>query len=82
MLAAAPHGKCEADREKDRTVRQTGEQSIPLSGLVIKSWECFDDDTGKDGAAEVRAYYVPDFSEWKDHDKFEAAFAKLLRDLR
>jgi len=49
---------------------------------AIQKWECFDADSGKDLAAEVREYYIPDFSNWKDHDSFEAAFSKLLRDLR
>ena len=49
---------------------------------TIQKWECFDADSGKDLAAEVREYYIPDFSNWKDHDLFESEFAKLLRDLR
>ncbi len=49
---------------------------------TIKNWECFDADSGKDLAIELREYYIPDFSNWKDHDAFEAEFAKLLRDLR
>lgn len=49
---------------------------------TIEKWECFDADSGKDLAAEVREYYIPDFSNWKDHDSFEQEFAKLLRDLR
>jgi hypothetical protein len=48
----------------------------------IKEWECFDADTGKDLAVEVREYYIPDFSNWKDHDVFEASFERLLRDLK
>jgi hypothetical protein len=48
----------------------------------IEKWKAFDADTGKDMAREVREYLIPDFSGWKDHDKFEAAFAKLLRDLK
>jgi uncharacterized protein YjbI with pentapeptide repeats len=48
----------------------------------IQKWECFDADSGKDLALELREYYIPDFSNWKDHDVFEAEFAKLLRDLR
>ncbi len=46
---------------------------------TLKAWTCFDADTGKDLAAEVREYFIPDFSNWKDHDSFEAAFAKLLK---
>jgi hypothetical protein len=49
---------------------------------TIKKWRCFDADTGKDLAVEVREYFIPDFTNWKDHDLFEAAFDKLLRDLK
>lgn len=30
---------------------------------------------------ELREYFIPDFSRWKEHDPFEAAFARLLKDL-
>jgi hypothetical protein len=33
-------------------------------------------------AREIREYFIPDFSYWKDHDAFEAAFARLLKDLK
>lgn len=49
---------------------------------TLRTWTCFDADTGKDLAVEVREYFIPDFSNWKNHDAFEAAFAKLLKDLR
>lgn len=49
---------------------------------AIQKWECFDADTGKDLGVELREYYIPDFSNWKDHDAFEVEFGKLLRDLR
>ncbi|HBB95956.1 MAG TPA: hypothetical protein DC054_11255 [Blastocatellia bacterium] len=49
---------------------------------TIQNWECFDADSGKDLAAEVREYYIPDFSNWKDHDSFESESAKLLRALK
>jgi hypothetical protein len=48
----------------------------------IKAWTAFDSDLGKDLAKVVREYHIPAFSKWKDHDSFEAAFAKLLEDLR
>jgi hypothetical protein len=48
----------------------------------IKAWTAFDSDQGKDVAKVVREYPIPDFSNWKDHDSFEAAFAKLLEDLK
>jgi hypothetical protein len=49
---------------------------------TLRNWECFDADSGKDLAVELREYFIPDFSNWKDHDQFEAAFARLLKDLR
>lgn len=48
----------------------------------IKNWECFDSDSGRDLAREIREYYVPDFQDWKNHDSFEATFERLLRDLK
>jgi hypothetical protein len=48
----------------------------------IRKWRCPDADGGKDLAVEVREYFIPDFSNWKDHDSFEKAFERLLRDLR
>jgi CheY-like chemotaxis protein len=49
---------------------------------TIKAWECFDGDSGKDLAREVREYYIPDFTHWKDYDAFEREFAKLLNSLK
>ena len=49
---------------------------------TLRDWECFDADNSKDLAVELREYFIPDFSNWKDHDQFEAAFARLLKDLR
>jgi len=48
----------------------------------LKDWKCFDSDIGKDLAVELREYFIPDFSNWKDHDAFEAAFARLQKDLK
>jgi len=49
---------------------------------TIRNWERIDADSGMDIAAEVRSYYIPDFSDWKNHDSFEKGFERLLRDLR
>lgn len=49
---------------------------------VIRDWELFDADEGIDLAKEIRKYFIPDFSNWKDHDAFEAAFQRLLNDLK
>jgi hypothetical protein len=48
----------------------------------LRDWECFDGDTGKDSAREVREYFIPDFSNWTDHDSYQMAFQRLVRDLK
>jgi hypothetical protein len=53
---------------------------------TLQAWECFDADTGKDLAVEMREYFIPDFSNWKvladGHPAaFESAFARLKKDL-
>jgi len=56
---------------------------MPLVDInKLRAWTCFDADTGKDLAVEVREYFIPDFSNWKDRDAFEKSFARLLQDLR
>ena len=49
---------------------------------TIQEWECFDADFGEDLAAKVREYFIPDFSNWKQHDSYQKAFERLLRDLK
>jgi uncharacterized protein YjbI with pentapeptide repeats len=49
---------------------------------ALRAWTCFDADSGKDLSVEVREYFIPDFSCWKEHDAFEAAFKKLQADLK
>jgi hypothetical protein len=35
-----------------------------------RSWALFDADRGIDSAREIREYFIPDFSNWKDHDSY------------
>ena len=49
---------------------------------ALQDWECPDSRTGSDLAEEVRQYFIPDFSRWKEHDAFDREFARLLRDLK
>ena len=49
---------------------------------TLWDWECFDADTGKDSAREIREYFIPDFSDWKDHDSYQKASGRLLKDLK
>ena len=49
---------------------------------TLRDWECFDADTGKDSAREIREYFIPDFSNWKNHDSYQEAFKRLISDLK
>jgi hypothetical protein len=55
---------------------------LKISYDELKQWECFDADTGKDSAREIREYYIPDFSQWERPEKFKEEFEKLVRDLK
>jgi uncharacterized protein YjbI with pentapeptide repeats len=48
----------------------------------VRNWKAFDADIGGDSAREVREYYIPDFSNWKDEKSYKPAFERLLKDLR
>ncbi len=49
----------------------------------LRAWKCFDADSGKDSAREIREYFIPDFSNWKDdHDAYQKALKRLLSDLK
>jgi hypothetical protein len=48
----------------------------------IKTWKLFDAETGIDSAREIREYFIPDFSNWKDHGSYAKAFDRLVRDLK
>ena len=73
-------------RKARKAERQSGQRKLFPVRLVdmetLRDWECFDADSGKDLAIELREYFIPDFSHWKEHDAFETAFARLLKDLR
>ena len=73
-------------RKARKRERQTGARKLFPIRLVdhkaLLEWECVDSDGGQDLAAEVREYFIPDFTNWKDHDAFESSFARLLKDLR
>ena len=39
-------------------------------------------DWTEDWIRAVKSYHIPDFHNWKDHDKFQEQFERLLRDLK
>jgi hypothetical protein len=91
LLVLSPHSmqspwvEFEIRHARKREVAEQRRLLFPLRLVdyeAIKAWECFDADTAKDLATELREYYIPDFTAWKDHDAFEAAVGRLLRDLK
>ena len=80
----SPWVETEISKARRREQRESRRMLFPV-GLVnfetLRDWECFDADTGKDSAREIREYFIPDFSNWKEHDQYQAAFQRLLRDL-
>jgi hypothetical protein len=67
--------------ERERKERRQKLFPIRLVGFkAIQNWKCFDADSGEDLAIKIREYFIPDFTNWKDHDAFEAALERLLRD--
>ena len=91
LLILSPHSmesewvKTEIAKARKREVRDQRRVLFPirLSPFeTLRDWECFDADTGKDSAREIREYFIPDFSNWKDHDAYKKAFDRLLRDIQ
>jgi hypothetical protein len=77
--------KTEIAKARKREVGEKKQVLFPVrlvSFDTIRDWECFDADAGKDSAREIREYFIPDFSDWKNHDSYIAAFGRLLQDLK
>jgi len=75
----------EIQRARETEIREGRRKLFPISIVEfekVKAWRRFDADTGEDLAKEVREYFIPDFSNWKEHDAFEKAFERLLHDLK
>jgi len=77
--------KTEIAKARKREVKEGKRVLFPvrLVGFErLRDWERFDADTGKDLAREIREYFIPDFSNWKEHDSYQAAFGRLVSDLK
>jgi uncharacterized protein YjbI with pentapeptide repeats len=77
--------KTEIANARQKELAQGGRVLFPITLVpfeTVKKWKNFDPDTGKDSAREIREYYIPDFSDWKSHDKYQDAFERLLKDLK
>ncbi len=76
--------KTEIAHARQKELNEKRQVLFPISLVPfakIQDWKCFDADTGKDSAREIREYFIPDFSNWKDHDSYSKAISRLLRDL-
>jgi hypothetical protein len=77
--------KTEIYHARQDEMRSQRRKLFPISLVdfqTVREWTAFDADTGKDMGREVREYFVPDFSAWKEHDAYRKAFDRLLRDLK
>jgi uncharacterized protein YjbI with pentapeptide repeats len=76
--------KMEILKARKREVRENRRVLFPVRLVNIKAlrdWKCFDAETGADAAQVIREYFIPDFTKWKDHDSYQKAFDRLLKDL-
>jgi hypothetical protein len=77
--------KTEISKARKREINENRRVLFPIRLCrfeTLRDWECFDSDAGKDSAREIREYFIPDFSNWKDHDAYRLAFDRLLKDLQ
>lgn len=77
--------KTEIAYARQKEVNEKRQVLFPISLVPfdkIRDWKCFDADAGKDSAREIREYFIPDFKNWKDHDSYQQAFQRLVRDLK
>ena len=77
--------KTEIAKARQREVLEKRQVLFPVrlvSFEAVRNWECFDADSGKDSAREIREYFIPDFSNWKNYDAYKQAFQRLLHDLK
>lgn len=78
--------KTEIAKARKREIQESKRVLFPIRLNIpfeqLQEWECFDADRGKDSAREIREYYIPDFTKWKNHDEYQKEFKKLVRDLK
>ncbi len=77
--------KTEISKARDREVKEKRRVLFPVRIVpfeTLRDWELFDADRGTDSAKEIREYFIPDFSNWTDHARYQEQFEGLLRDLK
>jgi hypothetical protein len=81
----SPWVKTEIRKARKREIEEKGRILFPVSIVPftdIRMWESFYADEGIDLAEEIREYYIPDFSDWKNHDRYAEGLKKLLGGLK
>jgi hypothetical protein len=77
--------KTELRKARKREIEENRRVLFPICLCpfeTLNKWECFYADEGIDLAEEIREYFIPDFSDWKDHDAYRKAFDRLLHGLQ
>ena len=72
-------------RDAKQREKEEGQQVLfPISIVPmekIREWECFDADSGRDLAIDIREFFVPDLSKWKKSTEYKKQIKKLLSGL-
>jgi hypothetical protein len=91
LLIVSPHSmgsrwvKTEIANARTKELAQGRKVLFPVRLVdfhAIRQWKLFDADIGDDSAGEIREYFIPDFSNWENHDSYKQAFQRLLSDLK
>jgi hypothetical protein len=70
---------------RTKELRDKGQALFPVRIVdfeKVSQWRCFDADIGRDLARDIREYFIPDFTRWREYDFYQPAFARLLSDLK
>ena len=81
----SPWVKTEIANARKREEREKKQMLFPITLAPfadVLQWKLFDGDRGIDSAREIREYFIPDFSNWKDHGSYQRAFQRLVKDLK
>ena len=73
--------KAEIDNAREREDREKKQMLFPIALAPqenIRQRELF----GTDSARAIREYLMDDFSNWKDHDSYQRAFRRLVKELK
>jgi hypothetical protein len=77
--------KTEIDKARKKALTENRSVLFPIRLVPfdsVRDWEQFDADLGVDSAKEIREYFLPDFTHWKDHDAYTKSFDALLKALK